>query len=91
MKCPNCGKEIADDSKYYEFCGTNISLNIILDDTNKIWLGVCAGEGSYYARKWGGKPENWITLSRINYILLSLLFGMGLLVYIIAYFSYKKH
>lgn len=24
MKCPNCGKEIADDSKFCEFCGTKV-------------------------------------------------------------------
>lgn len=25
MKCPNCGKEIADDSVFCEFCGTKLS------------------------------------------------------------------
>lgn len=24
MKCPNCGKEIADDSKFCEYCGTKV-------------------------------------------------------------------
>lgn len=24
MKCPNCGKEIADDSMFCEFCGTKV-------------------------------------------------------------------
>lgn len=25
MKCPNCGKEIANDSQFCEFCGTNVN------------------------------------------------------------------
>ena len=24
MKCPNCGREIADDSKFCDFCGTKL-------------------------------------------------------------------
>ena len=35
MKCKNCGKEIADDSKFCEFCGTKIEKEIIGYSLNK--------------------------------------------------------
>lgn len=36
MKCSNCGREIAEDSKFCKFCGTNISCTDDNDNsTNK--------------------------------------------------------
>lgn len=32
MKCPNCGKEITDDSKFCEYCGTKVVKE------NKVWI-----------------------------------------------------
>lgn len=90
MKCPNCSNEIVNDSKFCEVCGTKITQKIILDESRKIWLGVCAGEGNHYARKWGGKTETWTIISRIIYVVLTCLYGIGLIVYICAYYNYKN-
>ena len=35
MKCPNCGKEIANDSKFCEFCGTKIQYATSLPDSGR--------------------------------------------------------
>lgn len=29
MKCPNCGKEIADDSVFCEYCGTRVQNQVV--------------------------------------------------------------
>ncbi len=38
MKCPNCGREIADDSKFCDFCGTKIEEKKISWMQNKIYM-----------------------------------------------------
>lgn len=34
MKCPNCGKEIAEDSQFCEYCGTKIKF-VVNNSTDK--------------------------------------------------------
>ena len=100
MNCPNCGKEIANDSVFCEFCGVKISkdsshiiknkpLRPTLCSERKVFLGVCAGEGEYYAMYWGGNPNTWTIVCRVIYAVTSLFFGIGLIVYLIVYLIYK--
>lgn len=49
MKCPNCGKEIANDSQFCEFCGTKMNSSVNSGKNGKQWkwyllgaLGICA-------------------------------------------------
>ena len=43
MKCPNCGKEIADDSKFCEFCGTKLNLTTSVEKKEPNWFGIIGG------------------------------------------------
>ena len=33
MKCSNCGKEIAEDSQFCEYCGTKTNLTAPIEET----------------------------------------------------------
>ena len=38
MRCPNCGKEIAEDSKFCEYCGAKVNNNIPNESTSTVAL-----------------------------------------------------
>lgn len=40
MKCPSCGKEIAEDSKFCEYCGVQVKKNIKLLDLAQLMFSV---------------------------------------------------
>ena len=41
MKCPKCGKEIADDSKFCEFCGTKVESETTLHPDSILGKYIC--------------------------------------------------
>jgi len=43
MKCPNCGRYIADDSNFCEFCGKKLNKSVGRNkNRSRLWIGVCA-------------------------------------------------
>ena len=45
MKCPKCGKEIADDSQFCESCGARVAINGDEPKKKTNWWGILGGAG----------------------------------------------
>ncbi len=43
MKCPKCGKEIANDNKFCEYCGAQLNLTTSVEKKKTNWFGIIGG------------------------------------------------
>lgn len=87
MNCPNCQKEIAENSNFCYFCGAKQSTSVpagppkrlLRSATDRTLGGVCAGFAEYL----GGDP----TLIRLLYIVLTFFTGIipGVVAYLVAW------
>jgi len=82
MYCNYCGKVIQDDANVCAYCGTRVGgvigrKRLVRPRADRKVAGVCAGFAEYF--------DLDVTLVRLAWLFVSLLTGVGLLAYPIAW------
>ena len=82
MYCNYCGKVIQDDANVCAYCGTRVGSvlarkRLVRPRTDRKIAGVCAGFAEYF--------DLDVTLVRLAWLIVSLMTGVGLLAYPVAW------
>ena len=82
MYCNYCGKVIQDDANVCAYCGTRIGgviarMRLVRPRGARKIAGVCAGFAEYF--------DLDVTLVRLAWLIVSLMTGVGLLAYPVAW------
>jgi phage shock protein C len=82
MYCNYCGKVIQDDANICAYCGTRVGAvtarkRLVRPRLDRKIAGVCAGFAEYF--------DLDVTVVRLAWLLVSLMTGVGLLAYPIAW------
>lgn len=83
MYCNACGKAIPDDARLCSYCGQPVAgaaparRELVRPRKGRMIAGVCAGLAQHFG--WS------VTTMRLVWLLMFLLFGVGLLAYVILW------
>jgi phage shock protein C len=82
MYCNYCGKSIQDDANVCAYCGTRVGAvigrkRLVRPREDRKIAGVCAGFAEYF--------DLDVPLVRLTWLLVSLMTGVGILAYPIAW------
>ena len=82
MYCNYCGKVIQDDANVCAYCGTRVGSviarkRLVRPRVDRKIAGVCAGFAEYF--------DLDVTLVRLAWLIVSLMTGVGLLAYPVAW------
>jgi phage shock protein C len=82
MYCHYCGKVIQDDASVCAYCGTRVGAvigrkRLLRSRADRKVAGVCAGFAEYF--------DVDVTLVRLAWLIVSLMTGVGLLAYPVAW------
>jgi phage shock protein C len=82
MYCNYCGKVIQDDANVCAYCGTRVGAvtarkRLVRPRVDRKVAGVCAGFAEYF--------DLDVTVVRLTWLFVSLMTGVGLLAYPIAW------
>src|ERR1700694_4460543 len=82
MYCNYCGKVIQDDANVCAYCGTRVGAvtargRLVRPRVDRKIAGVCAGFAEYF--------DVDVTVVRLTWLFVSLMTGVGLLAYPIAW------